>query len=78
MGGTSLEISVNTVRRSLKNQGFIAKKNIKKPLLTGRLKKARLDFATKYQAWTIDDWKKVVWSDESKINLFGSDGLQFI
>lgn len=28
--------------------------------------------------WTIADWKKVVWSDESKFNLFNSDGIHYV
>jgi hypothetical protein len=28
-------------------------------------------FALKYQGWTVSDWKKVVWSDESKVQRLG-------
>ncbi|KAG1324523.1 hypothetical protein G6F63_012551 [Rhizopus arrhizus] len=27
-----------------------------------------------HKDWTIDDWKRVIWSDETKINRFNSDG----
>ena len=27
--------------------------------------------------WTVEEWKQVVFSDESKFNLFGSDGKQY-
>ncbi|KAG1153208.1 hypothetical protein G6F37_010565 [Rhizopus arrhizus] len=27
-----------------------------------------------HKGWTVDDWKRVVWSDETKINRFNSDG----
>jgi DDE superfamily endonuclease len=50
----------------------------KKPLLTKRHRKERLDFAISHQHWTIEDWKKVVWSDETKINRFGSDGRKWV
>ena len=33
-----------------------------------------LDFALAHQDWTVEDWKTVVWSDETKINRLGSDG----
>ena len=46
----------------------------KKPLLTKRHRKERLDFALAHQDWTVEDWKTVVWSDETKINRLGSDG----
>ena len=50
----------------------------KKPLLTTRHCKARLNFALKYQNWTVEDWKRVFWSDETKINRLGSDGKQWV
>ena len=37
-----------------------------------------LDFATKYQHWTTEDWKHVIWSDETKINHLGSDGCEWV
>jgi transposase len=73
-----LEICVQTVRNTLKGKGFISKKKVKKPLLTVRHKKNRLAFANRYKDWTVEDWKKVNFSDETKINIFGSDGLQYI
>src|SRR5690606_27000206 len=36
--------------------------------------KQRLEFALRHRHWTLDDWKRVVWSDEAKINRLGSDG----
>jgi transposase len=33
-----------------------------------------LGFAIAHQHWTAEDWKRVVWSDETKINRLGSDG----
>lgn len=49
----------------------------KKPLLSKFHKKARLNFANLYKEWTEDDWKQVIWSDESKINRLGSDGIKY-
>ena len=37
-----------------------------------------MKFALKYQYWTIEDWKQVLWSDETKILIWGSDGLQWV
>ncbi|CAH2099189.1 unnamed protein product [Euphydryas editha] len=42
------------------------------------VQKARLDFAKKYQCWTASDWRKVLFSDESKFHLFGSDGRKYV
>jgi transposase len=63
-----------TVARSLKHSGLGAFKKVKKPLLTTKHQKARLSFARQYQKWSVEDWKKVFFSDETKINRYGSDG----
>ncbi|KAG0803751.1 hypothetical protein G6F20_013247 [Rhizopus arrhizus] len=49
----------------------------KKPLLTEKHKKARLAWAKKHQYWTVHDWRRVVFSDETKINIWGSDGCKY-
>ena len=46
----------------------------KKPVLSQKHRKERMDFAIRYKDWTLEDWKRVVWSDETKINCLGSDG----
>ncbi len=46
----------------------------KKPDLSLKNIKARLHFAMSHQDWTLDDWKRVIWSDETKVNRFNSDG----
>jgi len=50
----------------------------KKPLLSAVHCKKRLAFALKYQNWIVEDWKRVIWSDETKINRIGSDGKQWV
>ncbi len=39
-------------------------------------KKARKQFAEDKQTKNMDYWNHVLWSDETKINLFGSDGVK--
>lgn len=72
------QIGAQTVRRALRESGLRAKAKVKKPLLTVAHKAARLAFARDHIHWTMDDWKRVVWSDETKINRFGSDGRQWV
>jgi len=73
----NITVSPNTVRRSLKRQGLAARVKKRKPLLLKRHRIARKKFAKKYRDWTIEDWRKVVWSDESKFLIFGSDGREW-
>ena len=50
----------------------------KHPLLSAKHHKARLDYAHAHKDWTVEDWKRVVWSDETKINCLGSDGRKWV
>ena len=75
---TNQPLSADTVHRGLKRAGMKAVVKKKKPVLTQRHRRARLDFALAHQYWTLEDWKKVVWSDETKINRLGSDGRKWV
>ena len=75
---TNNNVHPQTMRRHLKQAGMKAVHKQKKPLLTLRHQKNRLDFAIAHQHWTIDDWKRLVWSDETKINCLGSDGRKWV
>lgn len=69
--------SERTIRRALNNEGMIAFKRRKKPKISAINRRKRRLFAEAHQHWTIDDWKRVVWSDETKINRIGSDGIRW-
>ena len=71
---SNVNVSPDTIRRALKQAGLRAVTKKKKPRLLPRHKQARLKFAKRYQSWTVDDWNRVIWSDETKINRLGSDG----
>jgi hypothetical protein len=67
-------ITTQTIRNALKKEGLRSAVKKRKPYLKQVHIKARLDFAHKYLDWTIEDWSRVVFSDETKINRLGSDG----
>ncbi|CAI9560970.1 unnamed protein product, partial [Staurois parvus] len=48
----------------------------RKPLLKMMHKKACKQFAEDKQTKEMDFWNHVIWSNETKINLFGSDGVK--
>ncbi|KAG1006338.1 hypothetical protein G6F26_013891 [Rhizopus arrhizus] len=70
-------LTYNTTLNALKSLGFKARPKRKVPLLSAKHRKARLEWALAHRYWTIDDWRKVIFSDESKINVWGSDGVEF-
>lgn len=70
------KVSAETIRRALKGQGLKAIKKKKKPKLSKVHRKARLDWALRHENWTTEDWKRVIWSDETKVNRLNSDGIK--
>lgn len=72
------DISRMTVSRRLIRAGLMAKHAAKKPLMVAKHRKLRLEFAKKYASWTPNDWANVVFTDESKVNLFQPDGNHLI
>lgn len=72
-----VDVSAQTVRNYLKSAGLQPIVKPKKPLLSKKNIKSRLSWAKAHVDWTIADWKRVVWSDETKIDRFGSDGQRY-
>jgi transposase len=75
---TNMSVTPQTVRRNLRSTGWKAVKKRKRPALKPGHMRARKEFAERHLHWTVDDWKRVIWSDETKINRLGSDGQQWV
>ena len=71
-------LSPSTTCLHLKKAGMKAVVKTKHPLLSVKYCKALLDFAHAHKDWTQDGWKRVVWSDETKINCLGSDERKWV
>ena len=50
---------------------------VKKLLLSIKHKRKQYEFTKKYYHQTFDNWFKIIWSDESKYNVFGSDEKEY-
>lgn len=70
-----LRVSTQTIRNRIHESGFKGRSARKKPFLSKKNIARRFQWAKNHENWTIQDWKRVIWSDETKINLFGSDGV---
>lgn len=70
-------ISTSTVKKRLRDYGFFGRIAVKKPLLKSVNRRKRLKFAKEHRNWTMEQWKSVAWSDESKFELFGTKRRQF-
>ena len=71
-------ISVSTVQRRLRSAGLYGRIAVRKPLLRAINKKKRLVWAKQHKDWTLDQWKNVLWSDESKFEIFGNKRRTFV
>ncbi len=67
-------VTPQTVRNVLKENNFRSVVKKKCPLLKKQHQLNHLKFAKYHENWTVEDWKRVLWSDETKINRIGSDG----
>ncbi len=72
--GMQNTISELTTLRTLKQMVYSSRRPHRVPLLSAKNRKLRLQFAQAHQNWTIEDWKNVAWSDESRFLLRHSDG----
>ncbi|CAJ0966938.1 unnamed protein product [Ranitomeya imitator] len=77
-GSSSRYISTTTVKRRLCAAGLHGKIAARKPVLRTGNKQKRLVWAKEHKEWTLDQWKSVLWSDESKFEIFGSNHRVFV
>ena len=67
-------ISESTVRRRLHEVGLYGRVARKKSYVNWVNRRKRLEYAKNYREKPLGFWNKVLWSDESKFNFFGSNG----
>ncbi len=71
-------VSAQTIRHTLQQVGLHGRHPRAKPLLKLAHKKACKQFAEDNLAKSMNYWNHVLWSEESKVNLFESDGVQHV
>ena len=69
------EVTVSqwTVRRRLKKANLTPKRPTRGPKLTTAHRQARLQFAREHLDWTVEQWTAVLFTDETRMCLHGSD-----
>lgn len=77
-----LDVSTRTVQRRLVEKNLHGRVARKVPLHSSRHVKHRLEFAARHLNWNGIEgkkkWRNILWTDESKVNLFGSDGKTYV
>jgi len=66
--------STSTIYRTLKANGYGVYKRTIKPGLNKAQKDARLNWCLKYKDWTLEDWKDVIFTDETSVQKGGVRG----
>src|SRR6185312_3255214 len=67
---TGTAVSESTIKRALYESGYNSRVAARNPLISRKNKKDRIQWARERREWTADDWKTVIWSDESRFTLF--------
>jgi hypothetical protein len=64
----------------LKEAGLQSATKKKVPMLkqTHWQRQLKFAFANYHENWTVEDWKRVLWSDKTKINQIGLDGKVYV
>ena len=75
---SGIKITSRTVRNRLIAGGLRARIPRKKPYLNVRQRTARVQWAKQHVHWKKEDWEKVLFSDEVRISIFGSDGIRYV
>ncbi|GFY47776.1 transposable element Tcb1 transposase [Trichonephila inaurata madagascariensis] len=65
------KVHPETLRRILRSGGYNGRVSRKKPFISSVNQQKRLDFASAHVDKDFDFWKTVVFTDESKFNVFG-------
>ncbi|GBM79047.1 Transposable element Tc1 transposase [Araneus ventricosus] len=70
----AIKVSPETVRRVIRSYGYSSRVARRKCFVNEGTRKVRLDFAKSMLDKDIPFWESVIFVDESKFNIFGSDG----
>lgn len=73
-----VQASERTLRKAFALEGYKRRKARKKVFLTDAAKAKRLRFALAHRHWGVEEWRKVIWTDESYVWLSGSRGTVWI
>jgi hypothetical protein len=67
-------VSTRCVHQELHEMGFRGRAAAHKPKITMCNAKRRLEWCKARRHWTLEQWKCVLWSDESRFTIWQSDG----
>src|ERR1700761_7342561 len=75
---TKNRLSINSVKGRLREVGLNGRVARKKPWLSKENIKKRFEWAKEHKNWTKEDWRRVIFSDESPFTLFPDSGKMYV
>ena len=72
-----MQVHEKTIRNYTNSEGLKAYVQQTNPMLTKKHREAGYRFAKEHIHWTVDDWKWMMFSDETIISRIGSFGRKF-
>lgn len=69
ISSTGIPVSLSTIRNRLHEVGLKSYWSSKKPWISEKNRSKRLKWAEEHLNWTLEQWKQVLWSDESPFYL---------
>jgi len=64
---TGIDLDARTLNATLRAHGISHWLALKRPKLTPEAARLRLKWAKTHEDWTVDQWRKVIWSDEASV-----------
>lgn len=71
-----IKVSKWTISRALEHEGLFARSPAKKPFLSPKNIRDRFSAVSEWINWPASKFKNIIWSDECRFCLYGSDGNQ--
>ena len=62
-------VCLQTLRKEVHDLGLNSCIAVKKPFLSDNHKAERLAFAKEHSHWTLEDWSKVIWTNEASFEI---------
>lgn len=74
LSSEGIDMSASTVWRILRKAGLKKTKPTRKPGLTPKMKRERLNWCYEHRYWTLEEFKDVIWTNETSVVLLHRRG----
>lgn len=72
-----INMTIRNIQLMLHSMGFKAKRKQESDFISESNRKKRLAWAKQHRVLAKDDWRKWIFSDKTKVNIWASDGIKY-